>query len=263
MFKTNAALLVCVLVFLGSRLPETEAYAQTGQAMNGAQKRFEISVGGGWGLYRMTNINKHYIDAFAKGLGFFDDHIDNGPTLFGEVGYFLSPNISVDVGVIRLHGEVERQDLSYRCDEYGNVIGASRWERSLTTSMMAPQLKVRYHLPMEKVYLFVGGGMAWCFGKATLRSTLAREWGEVDRLPYSDKWRYTARGLGILASAGASYSVTEAFFLGAEIGYRYLTTGDLKEKGGDVWKVGSAETAHRMDLDFSGPFILGRLSLRL
>jgi hypothetical protein len=263
MFKPKAALLVSVLVFIGTLLPETEAHAEPGQATTAPQKRFEISFGGGWGLYRMTEINKHYLDDFARGLGFFDDHIDNGLTIFGEVGYFLSPKVSVDVGLMHLQGETEKEDLSYRNDEYGNVIAVYRWERSLKTRMMAPQFKVRYHLSTEKVDLFVGGGIAWCFGRATLGSIHWPEWGEVEPLPPSEHWRFTARGLGLLASAGASLVPTGASSLGAEIGYRYLTTGDLKDKDGNAWKAGSAGTAHRMDLDFSGLFILGRFSLRL
>lgn len=263
MFKPKAVSLVYVLIFIGGLLSETEAYAEPGQATNTLQKRFEISFGGGWGLYRMTEINKHYIDDFAKGLGFFDDHIDNGLTIFGEVGYFLSPTVSVDVGLMHLQGEIEKEEPSYRNDEYGNVIGVCRWERSLKTRMMAPQLRVRYHLSEQKVDLFVGGGIAWCFGKASLASAYWPEWGEVEPLPPSEHWRFTARGLGLLAFVGASMVPTGRSSLGGEIGYRYLTTGDLKDKDGNVWKVGSGDTAHRMDLNFSGLYILGRFSLRL
>ena len=263
MFKPKAVSLVYVLVFIGSLLSETEAYAEPGQATNTLQKRFEISFGGGWGLYRMTEINKHYIDNFAKRLGFLDDRIDNGLTIFGGVGYFLSPTVSIDVGLMHLQGETAKEDPSYRNDEYGNVIAVYRWERYLKTRMMAPQLRVRYHLSEQKVGLFVGGGIAWCFGKATLASTQWPEWGEVEPLPPSEHWRFTARGLGLLAFAGASMVLTGGCSLGAEIGYRYLTTGDLKDKDGNAWKVGLGDTAHTINLDFSGLYILGRFSLRL
>lgn len=57
----------------------------------------------------MKNINKHYIDEFAKDVGIFDDHIDNGPNLFGEVGYFVWPNVSANLGVTYLHGSITNQ----------------------------------------------------------------------------------------------------------------------------------------------------------
>jgi hypothetical protein len=164
---------------------------------------------------------------------------------------------------MHLQGEIEKTDLQYRTDVYGNVVGIYKWERSLKTRMIAPQLRVRYHLGEPEFDLFLGGGLALCFGKASLVSTYWAEWGEVEPLPLSDRWRFTGRGLGVVASTGASSSLTEVFSLGVEIGYRYLTTGDLKDKDGYAWEAGSAGAAHKMNLDFSGPFVLGRFSLRL
>lgn len=36
-------------------------------------------------------------------------HIDNGPNLFGEVGYFVWPNVSANLGVTYLHGSITNQ----------------------------------------------------------------------------------------------------------------------------------------------------------
>ena len=262
-FPPKTALLLSVLVLTGTLLSATGTHAENGQPPSIPQKKFEITLAGGWGLYRMSKINEHYIDDFARGLGFFDEHIDNGGTIFGEVGYFLSPRVSVDFGLMHLQGEIEKSDLQYRTDVYGNVIGIYKWGKSLKATMMAPQLRVRYHFGKQKFDLFLGAGLALCFGKASLASIYWPEAGEVEPLPTSERWRFTGRGLGVVTSAGSSSSLTETFSLGLEIGYRYLTTGDLKDKNGKVWEAGSAGNAHRMNLDFSGPFVLGRFSLRL
>lgn len=248
-----------------------QSYAQSTGVRNPSQKRFEISFGGGWSLYRMTSINKHYIDEFAKGFGVFDDHIDNGPNLFGEVGYFVSTKVSIDLGVTYLQGDISKKGNVIRTDEQGNVIDTLLGKARLSTALVAPGLRIKYHFPTEKIDLFIGGGAAWCFGKSVLKAETNSPQG-----PIFEEYRFTAKGLGFVASTGVSYNLNKTISFDTEIGYRIFGTGDLKDKNGEVWVVGDPKdgngkvgvigwpkTSHKMNLDFSGPFILGGLRLKL
>lgn len=265
MFRPKAFLLAC-LILIGCFLFNTQLlYAQSKEATNPTHKRFHISFGGGWALYRMTDINKHYIDEFVKEVGFFADHIDNGPNFFGEVGYLVSPKVSANFGVIYLHGSSSMKgDVIITSYSYhGTEADTFFEETSLTTTLIAPELKIKYHFPIGKIDLFFGGGTAWCFGKYVGESTVKSQHG-------STSWKspLTAQGIGFLVSTGASYNLNKTISLGAEIGYRHFATGDLKEKedkNGEPRKVGTylMEILRKSNLDFSGPFILGSLSIGL
>jgi opacity protein-like surface antigen len=265
MVRFKVILYACLFVLIVSFLFDTGSYAQSREPTDPSTKRFEISFGGGWGLYRMTNINKHYIDELARFGGIFDGHIDNGPNLSVGVGYFISPKVSINLGVTYLRGAISNTEdfIVTGYDYQGGFADTLLVEGSLTTTLVAPELEIKYHFPIEKMDLFFGGGTAWCFGRCVLESTVkSQEGSTLGESPY------TAQGIGFLASTGASYNLNKTISFGAEIGYRYFATGDLKEpedKSGEEQKVGTyaSEILHKTNLDFSGPFILGSLSIRL
>lgn len=268
LFRAKVILQTGLFILIGSFLYSTQSDAQNIGVINSPQKRFEISFGSGWALYRMENINKHYIDEFAKDIGLFDHHIDNGPNVFGEIGYFVMPNVSTNFGVTYVGGGGNQKGNIniIIMNEYGNVLDTAlvKTKTSITTTLIAPELKIKYHFPLEKVDLFLGGGMAWCFGKSTLKSSgSGAEGGEWQLPSYSNEYKFTAQGLGLLGSTGVSYNLNKTVSFGTEIGYRLFATGDLKDKNGKVWIVDATGKPHRMNLDFSGPFILGGLRLKL
>jgi hypothetical protein len=268
MFRPKVILQTVLFILIGSFFYSTQSDAQSKEVINPPQKRFEIGFGGGWGLYRMTNINKHYIDEFAKGIGIFDHHIDNGPTLFGEVGYFVSPNVSTNFRVTYVGGRGDQKGNIniIIMNEQGNVIDTAlmKTETSMIATLVAPELKIKYHFPLEKLDLFLGGGMTWCFGKLTLKSSGSGAEGEEWQLPpYSNEYKFTAQGLGLLGSTGVSYNLNKTISFGTEMGYRLFATSGLKDKNGKVWIVDATGRPYRMNLDFSGPFILGGLRLKL
>ena len=258
MFRPKVILQTALFILIGSFLYITQSDAQNVEVLNPPQKRFEISFGGGWALYRMTSINKHYIDEFAKEFEIFDDHIDNGPNLFGEVGYFVSTKVSLDFGVTYLQGDISKKGNLIRMDEQGNVIDTSHGKTSLSTTLVAPELKIKYHFPKERIDLFISGGAAWCFGKSALKAKFNLPEGFV-----LEEYRFTAQGVGLLASTGVSYNLNKTISLGTEIGYRLFATSGLKDKNGKLWIVDATGKPHKMNLDFSGPFILVGLSLKL
>jgi len=260
MFRHKAILQACLFILIGGFLFDAESYAQSRELANPPQKRFEISFGGGWGLYSMKNINRHYIDDFAKEFDIFNDHIDNGPNLFGEIGYFVSPKVSVSFGINYLWGGMDHKSYQVRTDEQGNVLDSSLayTKTSLTTTLVAPELKIRYYFPIKKMDLFVSGGTTWCFGKSALKAKFNLPEGFV-----LEEYRFAAQGVGFMASTGVSYNLNKTISFDTEIGYRVFGTDDLKDKNDKIWIVDATGRPYKMNLDFSGPFVLGRLSIRL
>jgi len=262
MFRPKVILHTVLFILIGSFLYSAQSDAQSKEVINPPQKKFEISFGGGWGLYNMRDINKHYIDELAELGGISCGHINNGPNIFGEVGYFVSPNVSASLGITYLNGASGKGENMFIAYGYENQPADTFLEEgSLTTTLVAPELKVKYHFPFEKTDLFLSGGVAWCFGKCVLKSTLKAQGESV-----SGKSLFTAQGIGSLASTGAWYNLNKTISLGAEVGFRYFVTGDLKDKDKDgERKVGTTGsfTGYKTNLDFSGPFILGGLRLKL
>lgn len=260
MFRNKVILQISLFTLIAIFLFEAQLYAEGRELTNPAKKRFEISFGGGWGFYSMTKFNNRmdevagYVEVIGGHVDI--DHIDNGPTIFGEVGYFVSPNVSVNVRVTYLRGAgSSKANYTMTVFDYRDMASIDTFleEGSVTTTLVAPELKVKYHFPFEKTDLFLGGGVAWCFGKCVLKST-------------SGKSLFIAQGIGFLASTGAWYNLNKTISLGAEVGFRYFVTGDLKDKDKDgerkVPTMGSF-TGYKTNLDFSGPFILGGLRLKL
>lgn len=247
-------LLICGLVF-GAPLN-----AQSWESGAPFGDRLRIGLATGWGLYSMDDVNKHYIDGFAKEMGILDDNIDGGPSIYGEVSYFFTPRISTDFGVLYLRGCSQKKSWESVLVFPGGGTYATRWERALTTTALAPQMMVKYHFPLRDLDLFSGVGIAWCWGKSILKSD--------ERIPdlgtsVSSEYRYTAQGLGLLGSIGMSHDLTDRFAIGTEIGYRHFVTGNLEDPSGNPWEVEYGGGGHKMDLDFSGAFMLVSLSMRL
>jgi len=247
-------LLVCGLMF------SSVLHAQSWESETPPGDRLRISLATGWGLYGMDNINKHYIDGFAKEADILEDNIDGGPSIYGEVSYFLTPRISTGFGVLYLRGFSEKKSWENVLVFPEGETYAARWERSLATTAVAPQVTVRYHFPLGDLDLFSGVGIAWCWGKSVLKSD--------ERIPdleisESIEYRYTAQGLGLLGSVGMSHDLTERWAIGTEIGYRHFVTGDLEDPSDNPWAVEYDGRGHKMNLDFSGAFVLVSLSMRL
>jgi len=258
-FPPKRTLSIWLLVFVCGLLVSGRLSAQIEQFSTPLGEKVRISLAPGWGLYSMNDLNKHYIDRFAKVAGIFEDNIDNGPTIYGEVSYVVTPNISASLGVNYLRGQLEEKSWENVVVE-GEGTLAMRWERSLTTTALAPQLMVKYHFPLGDLDLFSGAGLAWCWGKSILKSD--------SRIPdlstsFITEDRFKAQGAGLLGCIGMSHDLSDKFAIGTEIGYRHFVTGDLETEGGTPWVVEYNGTSHKIKLDFSGAFLLVTLSLRL
>jgi len=262
LFRAKVILQTSLFILIGSFLYSAQSNAQSKEVINPPQKRFEISFGGGWGFYSMTEFNNRmdevagYVEMIGGHVDI--DHIDNGPTIFGEAGYFVSRNVSVNLGVTYLGG-VGSYKANYTMTVYDYRDNASvdtfLEEGSLTATLVAPELEIKYHFPIGKPDLFFGGGVALCFGKCEGKSTFQERGAWNIDTSYKSP-TITAQRIGFLTSVGGSYNLNKIISLGIEIGYRHFATGDEEEKDKHM-HLGSKE------LDFSGPFILGGMRLKL
>lgn len=259
-FLVLLLVLACGLL-ISTRLgaQEGEFYGTSGQPYMPLGGRLVISVAPGWGLYSMRDLNKYYIDDFAKEAGIFDDNIRSGPNLYGEISYFVTPSISAGFGLNYLRGRIEEKSWqTVRVEGVG--ILPMRVENSLTTSAIAPQLVVRYHFAVKDLDLFSGAGVALCWGKASINTST--------RIPdmsilLKEEDRFTAQGTGLLGCVGLSHDITDQYSIGAEIGYRHFPTGVLEREGGEPWAVEYSGTTHKIKQDFNGAYMLVSLSMKL
>jgi hypothetical protein len=199
------------------------------------QKKFYMNFGNGWGLYRMTDINRYHIA-----------EIDNGFNSFGEVGYFVVPKISVTIGLSYLHGSGKGKFEVEFYDAYGSLVEIDHVKIERRAILFAPEIRFKYHFVETKMNAFVGGGIGWGFGEAKGSG----EWD--DGFVY--KATAKANGIGFLASTGWSYNLNTTSSLGIEMGYRHYEIG--KQKESNIYGGGA-------NLDFSGAFMLATLSIRL
>jgi opacity protein-like surface antigen len=244
-----AGLAVLVLFSTGS-------YASAGVLNN----KVSINAGGGWSRFSMSQFNDDYIDVYLSSEGYLDDHIDNGPHLMAEVEYLFAGRISASLGLSYLSAKVET-DYDYWIRELDGLIGPYDATTQLKTTLVAPEVKLRYRVPLRFGDAYLGGGAAWCFGKATIR-------GDSDF--GSSEYKMTGDGLGFQGLAGISFDLNRWFSLGAEFGYRHYVTEPaslkLELEGTDDGedKVGVAvEMWPALELGFNGLYASVVVSLKL
>ena len=116
-------------------------------------------------------------------------------------------------------------------------------------------------MAIKDISFSLTGGMALCLGESVLKGNSSDALGEYT----IEEYIFTAQGVGFSGSTCGSYDLNETISIGAEIGYRYFTTGYLRDKDGIVWQVESPDPdmPHKMDLDFNGPFIAVNLSFKM
>jgi hypothetical protein len=259
MFKSRKSVSASLLLVVFGLVFSAPLSAQGWESESFTGEKLRFSVGAGWGLYSMDDLNKHYIDNFAKQAGILEDNIEGGPSFFGEVSYFLTPSVSTSFGLAYLRGFVEKNSWETVLVFPGGGRYATRWERSLATTALAPQVTVKYHFPLGDLDLFSGVGICGFWGKSVLKSD-----ARIPDLGVSEtsENRFTAQGVGWLGSVGMSHDLTDRSAIGTEIGYRHLVTGDLEDPLGNPWVV-EYDGTHKINLDFSGAFVLVSLSFKL
>ena len=229
---------------------------------------FEITVAGGLTYVAMGDINDVYIEKFAEPFGLIDDDVNSGLILFGEAGLALLPYVSVYPGLSYTRGTADGS-LSMKLYEPTSgpePIGSATMTHRVTTSMIAPHLRVKCRVLQGPTSLFVTVGGLFGFATAAVETDWEVNGPSLPDLDESDE--YTAQGLGFMVSIGGQRNVSNTLDLGVELGYRYLKTGDLEDDNGKPWTVGGPDSvilpeSTTMELDFSGLFVIGTLSFNL
>ncbi len=252
MMKRRLASLTPIVPIISMVILSVAGTASVGEALEPGS--FRLDLGGGYGSYSMSKINDEYIDWSSESLGIFADKIDAGPGFLCSVGYVVSPRFSVDLGISFLKGISESEGAIEGEDIYGNPFFMD-FTSELRTTLLATEIKSKYLIPAGPVDLFVGAGLAWCYGKAVIDLDFSSE------IP--DGWTYTAHGFGIAGSLGGYWEVREPISIFCEAGYRYYTTGTLKDSDGKKWTMDILEDNPEIDLDFSGVFIAGGISFAI
>jgi hypothetical protein len=68
-------------------------------------------------------------------------------------------------------------------------------------------------------------------------------------------YKFNSNGLGYILSVGSTHMISHSLYFNTNFGYRYLKTGELKDKNGIKW--------NGMRLDFSGPVVGIGLEIKL
>jgi Outer membrane protein beta-barrel domain len=218
--------------------------------------KFELGFGAGWASYSLGDINDHYIDQFARPASILRNNIDDGLNATGELGYFLTPRLSLHLGYIYLKGSTDAESRLILTDEYGNPFGEWKTKLSLGTSISAPALRFRYLFLDKDWDIFISGGGAWCFGKAVIKSEI---YMNANAAPSVIKYELTRSGLGYFGTFGLRFRITDQVALNAEAGYRRFKTGTLRDSSGEEWIV-DFNGPNKISLDMSGPYFLSTLS---
>ncbi|MBN2184197.1 MAG: outer membrane beta-barrel protein [Candidatus Krumholzibacteriota bacterium] len=252
MMKRRLAVLTSVVSIIAVMMPCVPYAVSAGETLE--QGSMRLDLGGGIGFYNMSNINDEYIDWVSGALGIFEDKIEAGPGFSGSVGYMVSPRISVDIGITFLKGISEGDGTIEGEDAFGDPFFMD-FDSELRTTLLATEVKSRYYIPVGAVDLFVGAGLAWCYGKAVIDIDFSAEMPDGDT--------YTAHGLGLAASLGGYWEVRRPFSIFCEAGYRHYKTGTLKDSDGEKWTMDILDGNPEIDLDFSGFFIVGGISIAI
>ncbi|MFC2076142.1 hypothetical protein ACFLT7_03570 [candidate division KSB1 bacterium] len=219
-----------------------------------------LGAGGGFGSYAMGTINRQYVDLVNSGPGFFDGRMENGPNYSGMIGFFLSDNVSVEVSVSYLGSRIEKSSEVIVTDEFGSETGTSETYRQLASRLIAPELRLIRHWNVGPTELSLGAGLTRGFGWLNYRSEARVADASV---PVVGEFNRIGAGLGWSATAGVSRSLLKYFSLELRAGYRRFVTEYLTNEDGVLWEVDLSGQPERIDLDFSGPYLVAILALKL
>lgn len=254
--KTAAVRMFVSIFFLASVLIPSFSYCSTSGGQG--SRVFEFDLGGGWGTYAMSSLSDDYIGKVAVPMDVFGEKIENGPGFSFYGGYFVLPNLSIGLGYSYLAGATDHKGEWTYLDLYGETQTIAL-SSDLKTSLHAPELRARYYFTAEKAAVFLGGSIAWCYGRASLDVDFEGIDGEA--------YDYSGHGLGAGGSVGLVYEISRPFSFFVETGYRYYKTGTLKDDDGEEWTLDilteGGSSGPGVDLDFGGFFVTGGFSLSI
>lgn len=214
------------------------------------KEKIHFNFGAGWSGYDMKRgaIERGYYGDFQ-----FDEftniRIEGGREYCGELIFDYSRNFSVGAGLIYSDGNRRIfENMQTFLDDYNRRLPQTLlYEASLS----APYMKLQYRSILDVIDYSIGLNLY--YGFASLNGQIR----DYDSYPPGlgfESIHFKSKGMGYSLSLGFSYSVAKGFALNNTIGYRSLIVDNLKDSDGNPLL--------NLDLDFSGMFIRGGISIK-
>jgi hypothetical protein len=233
------SLILSVILFNASAIAGSLAF----------KEKIHFNAGIGYGNYDMKRgaVERSYYGGLQ-----FDEfaniRIEGGREYCGELIFDYSRNFSVGAGLIYSSGNRQIfEHLQTFLDDYNRILPQMLLYK---TSLSAPYLKLQYRSVLDVLDYSIGFNLY--YGFASLDGQI-RSVSSYPPMSALGPIYFNSKGMGYSLSLGFSYSVSKGFAINNAIGYRSLVVDDLKDSDGNPLL--------NLDLDFSGIFIRGGLSI--
>jgi hypothetical protein len=215
------------------------AYGWSLYSPNVPNSGYYIGINGGWGCFNPKDINYISEEILRKS-------IKNGPNLSLDLSHFVSPRMSIGLGVYYVSGQVKDVARSRILNPYDPN---AYYDYTHKVDAIAPYFSVKYFFPKRHVDYFLSAGPMLCFGRHQEKYDATNG----ITLPNHYTFTYNATGVGFSTFGGLKRSIGKKFNINFELGYRYLATGDLHNSKGEPVTF-FIQDSHNAILDLSGPF---------
>lgn len=209
-------------------------------------RRVQLTVGTGLSAFQMDDINRYYIDAFAKPAGLFEGELTAGPHIRAAIEYRLSHRFVALGGFEYLSSSLADSSTLNKTSPNASDLGDYDTESTLLVRGYLSSIGGRYVLREKPWEIRCGMDIAY------LR-------GEVDfSLHYYGGVLLQERSTsGVLFSPTVDMAINPHPKVGIRLslGYRVQAAGSLKDQDDEIWSVESDGQRKEISLDFDGAFL--------
>jgi hypothetical protein len=226
----------------------TPSYAWNLYSPNVPNSGYYMGINGGWGFISPKDINFISEEILHKS-------IKNGPNLALDISHFISPRMSIGLGVYYVSGQVWNVARNRTLNPYDPN---AYYDFTHKVDAFAPYFGIKYYFPKRHVDYFLSAAPMFCFGRHQEKYDATNG----ITLPNHYTFTYTATGVGFSASGGLKRSIGKKYNVNFELGYRYLATGDLHNSKGEPITF-FIQDSHNAILDLSGPFATVGIAVKI
>jgi len=210
------------------------------------RKDVYLEFGADYSIVLMSNINKHYINEFAKDFGFTDKNIRNAVCFYPEIGFIFN-NLTGGISYSYF-----KTSLAGHFGFYDNI------NNYLITEFKSIAMSVKYRFKINEISqnLLPNFGGKLYYGTGTM-------YLGVNKDDYYFDSKYTAKGGGGDLFVGCDINPIEYVLFGIKAGLRVLITKTLKDESNNEWyvDVNSTDTKYYMNMDYNGFFVSATITL--
>ncbi|MBK7140544.1 MAG: hypothetical protein IPH75_00525 [bacterium] len=217
-------------------------------------RRFQLVIGTGLSDYQMDDINRYYLDAFAKPAGLFEGELIAGAHIRATIEYRLSHRFVVLGGFEYLSSSLADSSMLNKTSPNASVLGDYETESSFLVRGYLPSVGGRYILREKPLEIRCGMDIAYLFGEVDF---VRRYYGGVLA---SER---TSNGALFSPTVDLSYFPKANLAVRLSLGYRTQSVGSLKDRKGTSWSVESEGQQREIGLDFEGSFLTTSLVFEL